>query len=242
MTKKIFKKLNPDIIATAIFEIRFNLATPETSLLGQLYPILIKDYPKLEQRSNPIPREIRTLDPNLKFFVDYTFSNEGFSVSFGPNALVFEYLSDYQGWDHFLSCINKFLSKVDKAKIFKSATRLGLRYINIVEGNPNINDVLDFNTKVGIEGYDETNIIYRNELHRNDVKVILNVASQGKIGKKGVKEKQGLLLDIDVVKEGDFPKFGTDLLPTINRLHDEEKIVFTNILRQSYIDSLNPEY
>lgn len=242
MPKRIPSKINPDVIAKTIFQIRFKLKIPVAEFLGHLYPILSPSFPKLEQKNLGIPLELIKLDPNLKFLTNYSFSNPEFSVAFGSNVLSFEFLNDYKGWNEYYAHIKNVLDKIEHLNIFESTERIGLRYSNIINGGKSLEDVLDFTLKLSLhENFVEKNSVLRKEFESEDIKVILNIAEEGTLRTLN-SLKKGIIIDVDVSKVKELPKVGSSLLPLISKLHELEKFVFFNVLKQEYIDSLNPVY
>lgn len=240
MGKKIPLKITPDTIITAFFEIRFRPAVKE-ELMPLLYPILIKDYPKMAPKKHPIPAEFRGLDPNLRYLADYTFSNDVFSISLGNNVLVFEYVSAYTGWKDFYHNIEKVLQATHEEPWFSKTERLGLRYINIIEGNETIESTLDFPLKLNLENVVAKNRVFISEFVNDTIAVKTTIAESGTI-RREKEVRKGISIDIDVSRTQDLAAIGVDLLPVITALHDQEKFVFFNILKQEFIDSRNPQY
>ena len=238
MGKKIPVKIAPDTIVTALFEIRFQALIKEEELLGILYPILIKNFPTLTRKKHAIPEEIRG-HPDFRYLADYTFSNESFSVSFGSNVLVFEYLKDYKGWDDFYSNIKGVSEGIGKG-IFGAPERLSVRYINILT-DVSLEQALDINVRVGLDLGKQKLVTFRNQFLTEGTTVLLTVIEQGKL-RKGSVQMQGVIIDLDVSCKENLPPVGTELLPIISKLHEEEKFVFFNVLRQDFIDSRSPTY
>jgi uncharacterized protein (TIGR04255 family) len=239
--KKIPERID-DTIQTAVCEIRYQLAIPENELLGRVFPILGKRYPKFEPTGNQaIPPQLRMLDPQLMYLADYRFSHEKFAVAVGSRAIVFEYLTGYEGWNTFFGSITEILAELGNMQLFLETEKIGLRYINVIEGEYKLQDVIDLNLRVNLPGHSEKNLVFRNEFEIDDAVIILNIHESGNVNKAGV-NKKGIVIDVDVQRTKNLSLIGPSLGPIIEDLHAKEKVVFFNSLTQPFIDSRNPLY
>lgn len=239
--KKIPKKID-DTIVSSTFEVRFTLSINENEFLGHLLDILKPKYPKFQTTNQGIPAAMWAIDPQFKYFPEYQFSNDEFTILIGKHSMVFEYLSEYKGWDHFCSQLKAVLSEIDKLKkIFHVTERLGLRYINLLGDNAKLEDVLDLKLKIEFDNLEQKNISFRNEIVLDNANVIINIFENGTVTRMN-KVSTGLVIDVDVSTTGNLPTVGTLLLPFIEDLHQKEKYVFFNILTQKFVESRNPIY
>jgi uncharacterized protein (TIGR04255 family) len=241
MGKRIPSKITPDTIITAFFEIRFKPAIKDDELLGKLYPVLIRYFPKMTHKNRSIPPELRSVEPSFKYLADYSFSNDVFSVSLGTNVLVFEYVAAYTGWRNFSSNILTVLREAQKLQLSNKTERLGLRYINLINGDATLDDTFDFSLKMNLGDIVATNRTFKNEFTKGNVNIKVNISENGSL-RRGTEVKRGIVVDIDVSQTLELPPVGVELSPIIDAMHTQEKVVFFNILTQRFIDSRNPVY
>lgn len=238
-SKRIPRKID-DTIFSSTLEIRFLLNIPDNELLGRLLKVLLPKFPKFEP-VNTIPAPLRALDVQFKYAPEYQFSNDELLINVSKQSIAFEYPTAYKGWDHFQERVSAVLASLDTLKIFEHTERIGLRYINVLGETLSVKDVLEVQLNVELDGFTERNITFRNELSIGNTSAIINILQNGIVNRNN-SQKHGFIVDVDVFTAMNIPIVGSGLLPLINDLHEKEKSVFFNILKQQFIDSKNPVY
>ena len=244
MGKKIPLKID-DTIAYSILEIRFDLSINHKFLIGKIMPVLIKDFPTFEPINQEIPPVLREQHARFKFIPEFRFSNDQFLIAIGKNVIQFEFMREYKSWHEFGDCIRCNLKKIFGLGVIKSILRIGLRYSNIIkeESIKNVVD-LNFDLPFQLESNLETiNVNKRFEFASDELKVNLVFATNAQIDRKLVNyQVRGLLIDVDIFKDHDLLNELDSTLELIEALHEKEKFVFFNSLKQKFIDSRNPRY
>ena len=241
---KLPKKITPSPIAEAIFEVRFTSDVPGTALCGLFYPVISKIFPDTSIEELPIlqlPPVVRDSDPNLKFQPHYRLTKDNFIFAFGPTSISFSCITPYSGWENwsnfFLPVIDG-LAGIDSLKNIQ-IKRLGLRYIDNIEGN------LFENTKTTICISDaslaSSNMQLHSEFTENNILIILNMMN----GMKQLNKESFSIFDIDCVKNcnSTFATFRKDIIETgfLNDLHETNKRYFFGLLKDDFLAKLNPE-
>jgi uncharacterized protein (TIGR04255 family) len=131
-------KLKTNLVQEAVFEIRFKPTTDFTISIGELKKSLEKDYPTVESAT---PVDFPDIFPELDNIVRYRFFSQDRSKLYSAGrGLLSVNILKYEGFESFLKEILRIM-KIHKS-IFKyeTVTRLGLRYINRVSHNVNIDN------------------------------------------------------------------------------------------------------
>ena len=239
------KKITPSPIAEAIFEIRFASDIPGTALCGIFYPTIstfisgsaIEELPIVQ-----LPPVVRDNDPNLRFQPHYKVAKENFVFAFGPNSISFSCLSPYSGWDEWTKFFFPILEDLEKLDVLKNAkiNRLGLRNINKIDGK------LLEHTKT-VFAIDNTSLApYKTQIHseffENDNLIILNMANDIGQQKKDIIS----VFDIDCVKNVNAPfvTLKKDIIESgmLDSLHETNKKFFFGLLKEDFLEKMNPEY
>lgn len=242
---KLPKKITPSPIAEAVFEIRFTSDIPGTVLCGLFYPVISKLFPETSIEELPIlqlPPVVRDNDPNLKFQPHYRLTKENFIFAFGPTSISFSCIEPYAGWENwsnfFLPIIDG-LAEIDSLKNIQ-INRLGLRYIDNIEGN------LFENTKTTVCISEASLAPFNTQLHsefaENDTTIILTLAN----GIRQQNKEPYSVFDVDCVQNcnATFTTFRNDVIEKgcLNTLHETNKKYFFGLLKEEFLEQLNPEY
>jgi uncharacterized protein (TIGR04255 family) len=170
------------------------------------------------------------------------FVNEQVTIRLADRLLVFNSLEKYPGWKAYFHCISDVLKMLFEKGLVKSISRIGLRYISEYPGM-SVLEVMKERPVLSLPQGVGQNITYRTEIRNEDYTIVLNVADR--VTKQGVilPESFFSLIDIDVFKEFAHPLPDVEtVLSVTDHLHKIEKEVFFGILKEDYIQSLNPEY
>ncbi len=233
---KLPKVIEPCPIVDALFEIRFIPKTHPNAVFGMVYNVLQEDFP--EVKNLPIlqlPEAVRTTDPNLKFKPHYRISNQNFVTQIGPDVLTISSFPAYVGWGNFSIQIFKILDKIQKIGIINSVIRIGIRYINFFNDDifQNINLKISFRDN----DIEYKNTIVRTELEEGNFKSSLQVANNA-----NYENKSGSIIDIDTSTESNLDNFFKEKEVIINKGHAIEKDLFFSLLKDDFLQTLNPTY
>lgn len=239
------KKITPSPIAEAVFEVRFTSNIPGTALCGLFFPVFSEIFPNNIIEELPIlqfPPMVRDSDPNLKFQPHYRVVKDNLNFAFGPNSLAFSCMSPYIGWESWSQFFLSIIKKLGEIEILKGIqiNRLGLRYIDTFDGN-----ILE-NTKTNFTISEESLASFNTQIHSefvdNDILIILTLSN----GVKQPDQKMTSIIDIDSVKDCDIniSSFLKEVCSSglLDLLHDTNKKFFFGLLKDDFLEKLNPEY
>jgi uncharacterized protein (TIGR04255 family) len=234
------KKITPCPIVEAIFEIRFNSSLPEDAIFGVLYNQFKDEYPKFEQLPiMQLPASIRAQDPSLRYNPHYKTQIGNFPLRLGPRSISISNVEEYIGWVDFSQKVFATFEQATKSGVIANIERLGLRYINILEG---INIFDNSNIVISLKNdpiIRKTNI--NTEISFDKGVCVLKATSDAEVNLGGNQRKMitGSVIDIDAIV--DHNKF-KDINDAIEYAHNIEKELFYRILSDEFIKTLNPEY
>ena len=121
--------------------------------------------------------------------------------------------------------------------MFESFSRVGLRYINSFDFD--IFSVSTLTVNLSDKEFQNNGLTIRSLVEYEDIKSNVNISNNAQV-KQGEKVITSSLIDIDTFYGNSFQ--ADKSLEIISRLHKEEKIIFFNLLKTKYIESLKPEY
>jgi uncharacterized protein (TIGR04255 family) len=238
------KQITPNPITSAIMEVRFTSKqlTPD-NFLKLFYPILIKKFDKMTE-NKVMPFAVNGNSQQLNFISQYIFSNDEFSVGVSPNSLTIGVVDQYPLWSTFFDVIKETLSSVNSIVSIDKIFRVGLRYVSIFQGVQGIEGNLDINPTFNFDNYEgymqQSSTVYT----KGNIQLVLN------LGKEIVGQNQitgaiikGLYVDIDSSSSNsDSISFDERLFDQIDSLHTQEKALFFSLLKNDFLNSLNPTY
>ena len=241
---KLPSVLRKDIIIEAIFEVRFEPNLPNEAIFGAIYPIVNKKFKDMQHIPLPIlqvPEVVRNSDIQFKYQAFNRLQKDGFSISIGPRVVSFSVIKPYIGWSKWKPSILNILNEISDGNIIKIIEGTGLRYLNFIEKDiyPFINaEVKIINTTVK-----PISTSIRTEIAEGDYIKILQLANNASINERG-QNKSGSLIDIDIVRNKKLSNsdFGINIETILNKSHGMAKQLFFDILKENFINELEPVY
>lgn len=242
MSKNIPKKLNVCPIQESILEIRFSTEYPDDAIFGMVYYKVKELFPneKIEQLPvQNIPEQIRKLDPNFKYLANQRIVKDNLSFSVGPRSIVFGNHKNYVGWDSWSLFFNKIIEKINETDLLSNVERIGLRYVNLFEVNifNHVNIELLINSNKILN--ETTNI--RTELNVGRLIQILQIGNAVNVTSNNTTKKASII-DIDCIFNFDKEENFREYPKILDDLHLKEKELFFRILKDNFIEKLEPEY
>lgn len=238
---KLPKKIDPCPIVEAVVEIRFDSILPGDAIFGMVYNHFKDDYPTLSKLPIlQLPDAIRSKDPNLIFSPHYKMQKDDFVLQIGPKVLSLVNVKEYSGWDTFYSKILETFNIISKLNIVDTVSRFGLRYINVFK-NLNIFKYSDFKAVLGDKPYEDVKADITIEMSSGDYINKFKVVNSAKVTVQDA-FFEGSVIDVDISFHKPSKNFFENMEEIIEKSHHEEKKVFFGLLKDSYIQSLNPEY
>ena len=240
------KKISPDQIKNSIVEVKYTSGIPFEILIGYIFDALDNTF-FYTNRPAPISNH-QIIDGSFQIGLggQSVFYSDSLKLELKPNSLIFNCLAHYVGWSNYMAEIKKALSQIREIKKIDNFFRIGIRYINEYP-DIDIQNCTKFNFTFGIPAIQSETYQFRTEFIWDNYKVILNLqnktplinpSSQGVIS--GI--KQISIVDIDVIAENLAITELDMLFAEIENIHNKEKEIFFHILKEEYLQTLNPIY
>jgi uncharacterized protein (TIGR04255 family) len=240
MANKLPKRISPDPIVDSVVELRFTNAVPSEAVFGMVFSRIKSEFP--EFRNLPVaqlPAEIRERDNNLKFSPTHESRSGGYVFRVGAHVLSLANPDEYLGWDKYSARLKTILEAVESSGVVERFTRLGVRYIDLFE--------LDIFEKVKLsitqngQPFEAKQKVFSALVKNGKFDTNLRIANNQDIRVKSV-QKSGAIIDSDTFCElPDGTEF-TGLFDLIDECHQAAKSIFFSLLRDEFLDTLNPEY
>lgn len=237
------KHLKYSPITQAIFEIRFNSDFTKEGIYSCFQDIVSK---KLETRGielpfNKIPDFVKDGDVYMRYQPCYRFQNNNFIVQYGPHSIIFCCIKPYDSWVKWSSQFTDILNLVQEQDIAEHlfVERIGLRYVDEIEGSVNQNCNLSY--LVGKEKYEFVNAKtkFRAEIPVDDSIAIIKIENLSK-----TEDSYNSLIDIDFITNMQnklFTNYMKEDFSKLINIHEISKKYFFGILNDSCIHKLGSE-
>jgi uncharacterized protein (TIGR04255 family) len=246
--KQLPTKLGREPLVDAVLEIRFTSLIPASSVLpGILFSGLDGDKTIERLPAADIPLALRGIDPNIQFAPVGRVVWDNFFILYSDNSLAIACKVPYSGWQAFKIAIERVLKLVAKEKIITNVNRIGLKYVDLVEKSTLQEQVGAVNLALTIANHQltEEQFQLRLELTKKGFINAIQLIAGATISINNSDKRSGLIVDIDTIKNTvdlEMSSFMNSLSTTIEEMHTVNKEVFFDILTQSTINSLEPQY
>ena len=243
------KKITPDRIRESIVQVFFTSQIPFEPLIGYLY----EPFKELDLRftNRPIRQQNEpsgiTQPPGIEIIVpQYLFFNDKFKIQVLNGSLFFNCIGDYPGWQHYFSFVKDVVNKVSQRQIVEFGNRVGVRYISEFP-NLDILQVIDFNMSLRVIKNSLNSANFKLEWNDDSYRIIVNLGVKLPVKPIIVKNLTPKsfdvsFIDIDVIHEN-LPKYNlNELFSIIESTHTKEKEIFFGLLKEDFLETLNPEY
>lgn len=233
---KIPKKITPCPIVSAVAELRFSTDLPAEVVLGSAFPLFREEFSNFEKLPiTDVPSFVRDQQPDLEFAPYYQLRSDKFMVQVGPKCFSVLPVGEYPGWGAYGPTTVRLFQKFLGAGIVKKVIRTSLRYTNFFAG-----DVLsNLNVQVTLDEkpLKATETVIRSLTEWAGFPQILQITNTAKQN-----TTIGTLVDVDTLLLT-VPDGFSDQYPYIlESLHAAEKSLFYSVLKQSFVETLSPEY
>ncbi|MCK4797503.1 MAG: TIGR04255 family protein [Spirochaetes bacterium] len=241
---KLPKKILKCPIAESILEIRYNSEIPTDAIFGIIYAAIKNKFKDSKPITLPIlqlPESVRKKDPNFIYQAHHRLVNNNLSVSIGPKVVTFNNSSPYIGWKKWSDYIINVLNDIKQTNVINIVERIGLRYINFFD----INILEKANLKIDINNdilKDESTSLRTEIIDSNFIK-ILHIGNSVNISVNNI-AKNGSIIDIDCITNlnDNENKFFNNYKDIFEEAHKKEKELFYSLLKESFIQELEPIY
>lgn len=231
-------EISPNPLVTSTIELRFSTQIPSSDLFPMIYKAFSDVLPKFELSN--LPPDVKASNPQFKYAPDYVLSNENYKLSFSNSVLSFEHVSEYQFWKNYFPFVSKCFSTFFDIVKPEFIERIGVRYASVLDKTENANQVLVSVPGIGLTGYDQKFEHYRAIIKVDKINLLLQVFENAKAVKKD-QTISGVYIDIDASFDEKIEP-NEKALEVIDLLHSEQKKLFFSLLKEDYIQTLNPKY
>lgn len=248
---KIPVKISPDRIKDAFVEVKYTSKVPFEVAVGMFYKSLDETYIYTNRSigKQQLPSALPlNLSERLKIQIGSRplFYNDKIKIELQPNSIIFNCLNAYISWDLYKLEIEKVLTQLEKADVFETYIRVGVRYISEYP-NIDLTDCVKFSFSFGMPDIVSETYSFHSEFKQDSFRIILNL--NNKLPVLSPKSSSDQLdvtpisnIDIDVIMENLKISSNKELLECIDKTHLKEKEVFFNLLKEEFLDSLNPVF
>jgi len=232
---KVPDKIDPCPIIEALIEIRFDASIPPEAVFGVVYSKLKSEFPgKVDNLPIlQLPHQVREFDAALKFSPWYKLQKEDLIVQIGPRVISFSNINEYKGWSNLFPIIRDLISKIQSTELFTFSSRIGLRYINYFPMK--VFEKSTLGLKINDEPFNSIDLSIRSTIESGKFKAIVNMVDNAQVSQRNTLVS-GSVIDIDTYLDG--PILNEKILDAINEAHTEEKIIFFNLLKPEFVESL----
>lgn len=236
---KLPTKISPCPIFECSVEIRFDSNLPAEAVFGVIYSQFQNEYPKVEKLPIlQLPEQIRMSDTNLKHQACYKLVNGNIALLIGPKMIGIGCFNEYVGWSEFSTIINTHIQKIVKTGVMSKITHYGIRYVNFFDTD--IFDKIKLKINMGDFCFPLSEPYIKTILRHEKYIILLQLASNVSVIKDS-KQQKGSIVDLNLSLPGS--KFNVEnISDIISESHVLEKTVFFSLLKEEYIDTLNPQY
>ncbi|MBF4508257.1 TIGR04255 family protein [Flavobacterium sp. JLP] len=231
-------KINPDPLFSSTVEIRFKSNKSLNEIFISLFSEFTKDFPKF--KNTGFPTGLREKNIELKYFPEYVFSNDDYSISFNEHFIAFEIISEYKLWKNYSVFLKQAINRLKDLGFIDEIERIGVRYGSIFENIEDISTILKHLPKLEISNFNEEFVVYMTKIVLGKIDLILRIKKDFELNDDQNVNKKGHLIDIDASIDSEFDK--KKIFDDINELHTALKELFFGLLNENFIKSLNPEY
>ncbi|MFN4199605.1 MAG: TIGR04255 family protein [Flavobacterium sp.] len=241
---KIPKSIHPDRIKDAIVEISFESDFPNEINLGIFFNVLNQHY---KYTNKPLGTQQLSAN-NFNFNKEITLSLGGVSLFYNDkikfqisnNSIAFNCLAGYILWENYSKEIYAVLELMINTSVIKSFKRVGVRYISEYS-NIDLRDVVKFSFSFGFPEVKSDAFSFNSEFDFKDYRVLLNLNNNVKVHQEDEIIPTSVI-DIDIIKQDFIITNIKELWHVVENAHQNEKEIFFRLLKEEYLETLEPKY
>lgn len=236
------KQINPCPVNQSVVEIRFDSSLPSDAVFGVVYNKLKDIYKEAEQLPIlQIPEAVRNSDSNLLHKPHYKLSKDFYALQIGPKVMSLAVIDgNYTTWENFYGEIKNVFESIQEIDFISRVNRVGLRYMNLFADD--IWEKVNISVKIIENDITEEEIFLRTVLDREDYKILLQAGNQLNLEENDKVVGRASVIDIDTFILGENIDFFKNMSDIMNKAHEIEKEIFFGLLKDDFLESLNPEY
>lgn len=240
------KRIEPNRIKDSLVEVRFTSKLPYEIYLGLIYKSLEVNYKYTNRPQNPQKTINLPIDGDREIKLSLgsgssLFYNDFIKFEIQRGAIIFNCFDKYVSWEIYKDEIIKVLRHLHNSNVVELYNRIGVRYISEYQ-DLDIKDITKFEFTFGLPEVSSDNYSFKAEYIRYESRIIISLTSRLPVVTSDAQKKIVTAIDIDVIKE----KFDTsdldNLIQVLEDAHEVEKMTFFSLLKDDFLQSLNPEY
>jgi uncharacterized protein (TIGR04255 family) len=241
---RIPKKITPSPVKDVIAEIRYKDAIASEIFAGTIYGAFKDKYDCQFQRLpiNDTPIALREANPLLKYQAHYVIDIGDVTIRISLASVSVAINCVYNGWEWYYNFVKEFIETLQGLQLINSLERLGLRYSSFF--SEDISDKIKVSIKIAdfdIKEAKAKNYV-RTEWNDSKITYILQISNNVILNENNT-AINGSLIDIDVSANFEDLNFSIeDCKELLIEFHEKQKKIFFNILKQEFLNSLQPEY
>ena len=242
---KIPKSIEPDRIKDAIIEVHFESELPNEINLGLFFGVL-KEYYKYSNKSlgtKQLTSNSASFEKEITLSLGGVslFYNDEIKFQINQNSIAFNCIDKYILWENYSKQIANVLQLMLNVNSIKSFSRVGVRYVSEYI-NSDLVDSTNFSFSFGMPEVASKSYSFRSEFDIEQFTVVLNLSNNIPVIIDSNLTPISII-DIDVISTNfDIGNSFEKLFNIINNAHNLEKEIFFKILKDSFLNSLNPKY
>lgn len=230
--------ITPNSIKNSILEVFFDYKEPFEILFGYFYNNVLESgvYKSIElSKENSSSEENKS--KNILFY------NDIIKFVLSENSLIINCNDKYESWSLYFDEIKNVINFFNFEKDI-IINKIGLRYISEYP-NMDLRENVKFEFKFGFPNISSNSYSFNTEFNYNDALIILTLRNQIPFNVNNKEEKINLsIIDIDVIQDNLNLNLKEieNIYEKVETNHLYEKEIFFNILNESFLKSLNPQY
>ncbi|EKJ6825974.1 TPA: TIGR04255 family protein [Pseudomonas aeruginosa] len=241
-------KLGREPLIDAVFEMRFSSGVAVGSILPGILFSALQGKKSIEP--TPImsmPKEVREMDPNLRFAPLFKLGWDRYWVFVGDNSCSVSSKLPYAGWSNLRSAIYEVMAIACSSGLIDSVNRYSMKYIDIISHELDLpaSEVFTLNLGIGdkttINDY-EIRVSFTQKNFEHSIRLISDATTQ-LIGES--KPRQGKVIDIDSFANigGESAEiFLAKIIDRSDEIHKASKEIFFECLSERALNWLEPSY
>lgn len=242
------KRLEKEPLIDAVFEIRFQSATPASSILPGLLFGRLEGEKKIEKLPiAQLPEQVRISDPNLKYAPVLRIVWKNFSLMISDNGLTVGCMLPYPGWSSFKEIILEVIGYLSNSNVINKVERYSIKYVDIIPANSLKDQVSAVNLElvIGKHKLDKEFYQVRVDIPIDDFVNIIILSSAANVILPSGEKRSGVAVDIDTILDlGKVPieDIYAKLDKNLEKMHDLNGKIFFSCLTEKTIENLGPIY
>ncbi|MCP4185514.1 MAG: TIGR04255 family protein [Hyphomicrobiales bacterium] len=241
------KTLTREPLIDAVFEVRLNDTPPLGDILSGFLLHDFKQGAKMNRlAAADIPYPLRKEDANLQFSPTQRVELEKFSILIGDRNIVVNCKLPYPKWPNFKPMILDVMERIAKVDLPGVVERYSIKYVNLIQAPTHQEQIakIDMVIKLGDLKVGDEQLTLQIHRKEGDVVHILSIAT-GARGQIDGSSVSGVLVDIDSIRNTNFPDFETfltNLDDGLKELRQANKEKFFSCLTEATIQEMGPTY